>query len=273
MKEDPETIGQANVEFALARLARSLRTTVVEEAVAAAVGAAAAASSSDETGDLLALHAAARQFVHGVGAFFVAKTRNGNQLPDWTEIQNKPEFATGGDIDMDSIRIDASQVISGIFSLLRLPVAEPGAATPNTLVRANDPRLSTPTIVLSAGEAVGQGDWLRVEYDGGESKVFRADATTPAGKAIGFSVESRGIDDPVQVFTYGENPYCTFPLLTSDDVGATIFLSTTPGRGTLTPPSGDDMLIQPLGTLTRMTSSTFGVVLVRYEYRITVEPS
>jgi hypothetical protein len=255
------------LEIALRRLADQLKARSLHQATAAATSVAGEAA--DAAGAELDAHSAARQFVHGVGPLFVAKTKNPDQYMDWSEIKNKPaSFPGAGGIDPETLEIDGSQVTTGTVNINRLPVATAGEASGLKLVRSDDPRLNAGTVtVVPAGEPLAAGDFVRIMASAGEARAFRADATAFAQAAVGFVAESVGSGADAQVYPSGENVRAALDDATAADLGLTVFLSTTPGRIARTPPSGSGQLLQPLGTITAIHSGTIVSVLVRYEFR------
>ncbi|MEI7772518.1 MAG: hypothetical protein WCI67_21190 [Chloroflexales bacterium] len=113
------------LEIALRRLTDQLGARSQTQATGAAAGVASDAASA--AGAETDAHAALRQFVHGVGPLFVAKTKNPSQYVDWTEIQNRPALGTGG-IDPATLELAGAQITTGTVRISRLPVAAAGAA-------------------------------------------------------------------------------------------------------------------------------------------------
>ncbi|NJL03087.1 MAG: hypothetical protein HC910_21890 [Spirulinaceae cyanobacterium SM2_1_0] len=70
-------------------------------------------------------HRSQKQYVHGVGTLFVAKTRNSSQYVSWNEVQDRPSIADI-DIDPSDWEIDASQITTGTIKINRLPIADAG---------------------------------------------------------------------------------------------------------------------------------------------------
>jgi len=256
---------RGNLEFALQRFARLLleqHATTTATAIDRAV-----ASVRVERDAAIETHSGRNQFVHGVGPLYVAKTRNPSQYPDWSEIQNKPA-GFGGSIDPSTLELDGSQITTGQVPLLRLPVAAPGEISPHRLVRADDPRLHAESFAMISGEPLAAGDFVRVTLIGGQARCVRADASLGmTGAAIGFVSTACGTNDQITVFPQGANALCYLPGVTVSDLGTTVFLSTMPGKASLTPPATTGQLLQPLGTVTGIVSGTVAVVLVRYEFR------
>lgn len=257
-----------NLEIALRRLADQLKARSQAQAVSAAAGVAseAAADAAAE----VAVHAALRQFVHGVGPLYVAKTKNPDQYVDWAEIKNKPASfpGSGAGFDPSLLELDGAQITTGTVPINRLPVAADGVADHLTLVRSDDARLNAGTVaVVTTGEALSAGDFVRVANTGGAARAWRAAATSYAGAAVGFVASSAGSGDAAPVYPGGENVHCQLAGASVADLGATVFLSTLAGRVSRLPPSGAGQLLQPLGTVTAIHSSTVVTVLVRYEFR------
>lgn len=107
------------------------------------------------------------------------------------------------------------------------------------------------TKLIEASEALAAGDYVNVWNDAGTAKVRKADATTSGKRAHGFvlAVVSSGADATV----YFEGPNTQVSGQTAGDV----FLSTTAGVGTGTPPSGSGNVVQRLGVAVDATEVNF----------------
>ncbi|NNJ10594.1 hypothetical protein EKD04_009660 [Chloroflexales bacterium ZM16-3] len=260
-------MSDTTLELALRRLADQLKSRSQSQAASAAAGVAAEAA--DAAAAEVDVHATLRQFVHGVGPLYVAKTKNPDQYVDWAEIKNKPtSFPGTGGFDPAELEIDGDQITTGTVPINRLPVAADGVADPLKLVRSDDGRLNAaPVAVVITGEALAAGDFVRMANTSGTARAWRADATLFANAAIGFVASSAGIGETAMIYSGGENVHCQLAGATVADLGLTVFLNTTPGRIGRLPPSGTGQLLQPLGTVTAIHSSTVVSVLVRYEFR------
>ncbi|MBX0328260.1 hypothetical protein K2Z83_11290 [Oscillochloris sp. ZM17-4] len=255
------------MDIALRRLADQLKARSATQASEAA--AAVAGEASDAAAAEVDAHSAQRQFVHGVGPLYVAKTKNPDQYVDWSEIKNKPStFPGAGGIDPETLEIDGDQVTTGTVNINRLPVASAGETSGQKLVRSDDPRLAQADIaVVTTGEALQAGDFVRIVGGGSAALAYKADATDFAHAAVGFVAASVGAGEGAPVYPTGENVCAYLEDAALTDLGRTVFLSTTPGRISRTPPVGAGQLLQPLGTVTAIHSGTVVSVLVRYEYR------
>jgi len=253
------------MDVALRRLVNRLRKQAVTEAAAAAAGMASAAA--DEAAAAVDAHADQRQFIHGIGPLYVAKTTRADQFVDWKDLKGTPPLGGTG-IDPETLEIDAAQITTGTMALQRLPVAAPGEGSSQKLVRADDPRLSSSRFVSTTAEFLAAGDFVQSEAVGGQVRMRRAAATlAQAGGAIGFVAEARGANEAVTVYPQGENAWTYLPGVTLADLGKIVYLSTEPGKVGLTPPTGAGQLIQPLGSIVGVVSATVAIVLVRYEFR------
>jgi hypothetical protein len=249
------------------RMLQAVRAAAKDEATQAASGVV----SDAENAALAAVdeHATQKQYVHGVGPLYVAKTRNDNQYVDWSEIQNKPSL-DDLEIDPSGWEIDAAQITTGTVNINRLPVADAGEVNAFELVRANDPRLLQQQFDMTVGVTVQAGDWITVYNDGGTEKIKPADASDPTTAAIGFVAEAKGAGSTATVFPFGVNTLAYLPGVSMADVGSTVFLSTTAGKCSLTPPDTTGQVVQPLGQIVTVHSTTLASVLVRYEFRFTL---
>lgn len=254
------------LELELRRLVNRLRRQASTEAAGAA--ADVAIDAADQAGAKVDEHAQQRQFVHGVGPLYVAKTSRPDQFVDWKDLRGVPPAIGSGGIDPETLELDGTQITTGTVPLGRLPVAEPGEVNSKELVRADDPRLTASTFVLRTSEYLGAGDFVNTHQVNGETRVRRACATQPeAAGAIGFVAQSVGANELATVFPVGENPACALPSVTLADLGRVVYLSTTPGKASFTPPSSPGLLLQPLGSVVGMVSDAVAIVLVRYEFR------
>lgn len=103
-------------------------------------------------------------------------------------------------------------------------------------------------VVLTASEALSAGDHVNI-YSGG---VRKADASTAAKEADGFVLAAVSNGAPASVYKEGTNTQ-----LTGLTLGADLYLSTTPGAVTATPPSAAGNIVQRIGKAVSTTSSDF----------------
>jgi len=247
-------------ELALRRLIRALRTKAQTDAVSAANGAVADLENSIDDG--VAAHAAQVQHVHGVGDYYVAKSSSPTQFPNWADIQNKPDFLseTPGSGEHDD------EHLTPFIDFAWLPIADPGETASDKLVRADDPRLSDRPQTMNTAEPLGAGLYVCVFDDGGTARITAAHANDTDHAAVAFIIDSAGLHEDVDAYFDGLNTMAqlTTPPLPSD-IGKTVFLSTTPGYVSLTPPSQPGQLLQPIGRIIKIVSLTTVEVLTVFE--------
>jgi hypothetical protein len=104
---------------------------------------------------------------------------------------------------------------------------------------------------IVASEAISAGDYVNVWNDSGTAKVRKASATAPSLQAHGFAKATAASGALVQVAFFGIN---------SNHSGLTpglLFLSTTPGAATSTPPSVAGQVVQRIGVAVSATEAAF----------------
>lgn len=250
-------------DLALRRLLDALKSSQ-DQAISSAATSISQEMETTASG-YVTEHATKRQYVHGTGPYYVAKTSRGDQWPSWKDLKDIPADLQETDFDPSEIEIDADQVISGIFPLTRLPVADNGEISSTELVRADDARLLSHQWSVVVGSAVSAGDFVCVYNDGGAEKLKRADSGVWETSAIGFVSESYGIGETAIVFPVGINALVYLPSVSIADLTKTVFLGSD-GKGTLDP-SGVTVL-QPLGTIVQIVSTTIAAVFVQWEWRL-----
>lgn len=248
---------EGHLELALERFARLVATSGAKQSFASV--AAAISQVGSTASDKVDTHEVKRQFVHGVGPLYVAKTSSPTQFVRWSEIEGRPDLQT---LDFE---LDADRLVTGKVAYDRLHIAEAGEVS-DRLVRANDPRLTGGiSFIRKTSESLAAGDWVNIHLVSGEHRVRRATALHPEG-AVGFVGQSYGVNEDATVFLLGENAWTNLPVATQGDMGRTVFLSTTAGKCGLTPPGTEGTLIQPIGIIIRVAPPLVSV-LVRFELR------
>lgn len=250
----------AATELALRKMVAALRTRAKSDAVNAA--SSAVSDLEDAVDESVAAHAALTQHVHGVGDFYVAKTSSPTQFPNWADIQNKPDFLA----DPIESGADDDEHLTPFIDFSWLPVAEPGETASDKLVRADDPRLSDRPQTMNTAEPIGAGMYVCVFDDGGTARITAAHANDVNHAAVAFIVDSTGTHEDVDTFFDGVNVMAQLTTTPhAADVGKTVFLSTTPGYVSLTPPSAPGQLLQPIGRILKVLSGTTVEVLTVFE--------
>jgi hypothetical protein len=93
-----------------------------------------------------------------------------------------------------------------------------------------------------SSENLTAGDWVNIWLDDDTLRVRKADATAVGKEADGFVKDNVTSPADATVYFGGINDE-----LGSLTLGATYYLSTTPGVGSATPPSGNGNVVQRLG--------------------------
>jgi len=106
------------------------------------------------------------------------------------------------------------------------------------------------TQVITSSEALAAGDWVNVHNASG-AKVRKADASVPGKEAQGFVLSAFASGVPVTVYFEGTNTQVT------GQVPGVVYLSTTPGQGTSTAPTGAGQIAQRIGVATSATTVNF----------------
>jgi len=253
-------MSRSDSDLAMRRLVAALKATSKSQAQSAASGAVA--SMEDAVDDGVAEHAAKTQFVHGVGEYYVAKSSHPSQFPRWADILEKPDWVTANPAGS----AEDPEHIDGIIDIEWLPIAAPGEASATKILRSDDPRLTFLPYTMQAGETLQAGAYVCVRDSGSGPQVFAAHAGDTFQAAVAYTTTSAGIGSAVDVYFDGANPLAKLTTVPSaSDVGKTVFLATTPGYVTLTPPSAPGQLLQPLGRIIEVVSSSAVRVLTAFE--------
>ncbi|KPV52953.1 hypothetical protein SE17_12440 [Kouleothrix aurantiaca] len=253
-------MSNSTTELALRKLVKALRTRAQTDAVSAASGAVSHLENSID--DSVAAHAAQTQHVHGVGDYYVAKSSSPTQFPNWADIQNKPDFLA----DPISTEPDDDEHLTPFIDFAWLPVADSGETASDKLVRADDPRLSDRPQTMNTAEPIGAGLYVCVFDDGGVARITAAHANDTNHAAMAFIIDSVGYHEDADAYFDGVNAIAQLTTTpAAADVGKTVFLSTTPGYVSLTPPSDPGQLLQPVGRIIKVVSGTTVEVLTVFE--------
>ena len=103
-------------------------------------------------------------------------------------------------------------------------------------------------VILTASENLSAGAWVNI-YSGG---VRNADASTAGKPCDGFVLAAVTSGNPASVYKEGTNTQ-----VTGQTMGSDVYLSTTPGAGTHTPPSGNGNASQRIGKAVSATAVDF----------------
>lgn len=104
--------------------------------------------------------------------------------------------------------------------------------------------------IVAASENLAAGDFVNIHNSSG-AKVRKADATTNGKEAHGFVLSAVTSGNDATVYFEGTNT-----AVTGQTPGA-VFLATTAGTATATPPSGSGNVVQRLGVAVSTTAISF----------------
>lgn len=103
---------------------------------------------------------------------------------------------------------------------------------------------------ITTSEALAAGDFVNIWNSTG-AKARKADASTAGKEAHGFVLAAVSSGQPATVYSEGTNTQVT------GMTAGVVYLSTTPGQATATPPSGSGQTVQRLGVAVSTTAVNF----------------
>jgi hypothetical protein len=154
----------------------------------------------------------------------------------------KLDSATGNLTEQAAVQASAGAGDAG-----KIPALDGSGRLDPTMMPAG---IGADTAVIAASEALAAGDFVNIWNSSGP-KVRKADATTAGKEAHGFVLSAVSSGANATVYFEGPNTAVT---------GATagpVFLATTAGTATSTPPSGSGNVVQRIGVATSTTSINF----------------
>ena len=107
------------------------------------------------------------------------------------------------------------------------------------------------TASIVASEALSAGDYVNVYDDTGTAKVRKADATTAGKEAHGFVLSAVSSAALATVYFEGTNTAIT------GQTAGVVYLATTAGAGSTTPPSAAGNVVQRIGFAVSATAMNF----------------
>ncbi len=107
------------------------------------------------------------------------------------------------------------------------------------------------TASIVASEALNAGDYVNVYDDTGTAKVRKADATTAGKEAHGFVLSAVSSAALATVYFEGTNTAIT------GQTAGVVYLATTAGVGSITPPSAAGNVVQRIGFAVSATAMNF----------------
>lgn len=130
-------------------------------------------------------------------------------------------------------------------------------------------------VTLTAGGAISAGDVITIESTSGDAILADANTgTTLDGLAIGVAAYAATATNPVKVYTVAGSliPINFASAPAAADNGRPVFVSGTPGEGTLTAPTGSGSVVFLLGVLQGADGSTTSPLVLFQPQFIAVRP-
>jgi len=129
----------------------------------------------------------------------------------------------------------------------KIPHLDSNGRIPATMMPSG---IGADTEVITTSEALAAGDYVNIHNSTG-AKVRKADASTSGKEAHGYVLAAFGSGAAATVYFEGANDQ-----VTGHTPGA-VYLSTTPGQATATPPSAAGQVVQRLGVAVSATKINF----------------
>jgi hypothetical protein len=149
--------------------------------------------------------------------------------------------------------------VNGVATEIVAPVTSAGAADAGKLPALNasgkldatvmPTGIGADTRALVTSEAIAAGDFVNIPA--GAFTVRKADATAVGKEAVGFVLSAFASGATATVYFEGTNDQVT------GQTGGPVFLSTTPGAATATPPSAPGNAVQNIGFAVSATAINF----------------
>ena len=156
-----------------------------------------------------------------------------------------PALNASGVLDSTIVNSKASSAGAGDAGKV---VALDGAGKIDTTMMPTGIGADTGTV--TASEALANGDYVNI-YDATGGKCRKADASTSGKEAHGFVLAAVDNGNPATIYFEGTNTGVT------GQTPGPVFLSTTPGLGAATPPTGAGNAVQSIGVAVSATAVNF----------------
>jgi hypothetical protein len=131
----------------------------------------------------------------------------------------------------------SNQTSAGAGDAGKIPALDATGRIDNSMMPVG---IGADTQVIVASEALAAGDWVNIWTSTG-FKVRKADATVAGKHAMGFVLASVLSAGNATVYFEGTNTQVT------GQTAGDVFLTTTAGTGSATPPSGSGNVVQRVG--------------------------
>ena len=148
---------------------------------------------------------------------------------------------------IDPTILNAKNTSAGAGDAGKLPQLDASGRLDSTMMPVG---VAADTAIITTSEAVAAGDFVNIWNSTG-AKVRKADATVSGKEAHGFVLVGAASGAPATVYFEGQNTAVT------GQTPGPVFLGTTAGVATATPPSGSGNVVQKLGTAISATTVVF----------------
>lgn len=182
---------------------------------------------------------------------------NASGILDSTIINSKATSAGAGDAGkiaalnssgvLDSTLVNSTITSAGGGSSGKLVALDGSGKLDSTVLPVG---IGADTQIITASEALAAGDFVNVWNSTG-AKVRKADATTAGKHAMGFVLSAVASSGAATVYFEGTNTAVT------GQTPGDVFLATTAGGATTTPPSTAGNIVQNIGVATSPTTINF----------------
>lgn len=142
----------------------------------------------------------------------------------------------------------AIQSSAGAGDAGKIPALDAAGRLDNSMMPVG---IGADTASITASEALNAGDYVNVWDSTGDFRARKADATTAGKEAHGFVLAGVSQNDSATVYFEGSNTQV------SGMTAGRVYLSTTPGIGSATAPSGSGNVVQMVGTAVAATTVNF----------------
>lgn len=149
---------------------------------------------------------------------------------------------------LDTTILNATTVSAGAGDSGKIPALNGSGRLDSTMMPIG---IGADTNSIVASEALASGDFVNVWNNAGTPNVRKADATTAGKHAMGFVLAGVSQSASATVYFEGTNTAVT------GMVGGDVFLSTTAGHATATPPSSSGNVVQAIGYAVSATAINF----------------
>ena len=145
----------------------------------------------------------------------------------------------------------AAQTSAGAGDANKVPRLNANGKIDDTML----PALGVASRTINASENLAAGDKVNIYDNSGTEAVRKANASDVTKPCHGYVKDAVTSGNPATVYTDGQNTAYPIGSFVAADVGATVFLSTTGGQVTKTPPAATGNLLQRIGEIVEVTAT------------------